>query len=133
MREKRLQRVEFVGFVSSPEKLYSTSEILCLTSTIEGCPMVLLEAQLCGCATIAFDCSAGVRELLSPNWESGVYVPNGDIEAYAEALSRLMSDDELRKKIQKNGPESVRRFSVEASVQQYDALIKKIIYLNILL
>lgn len=125
--EENLPRVEFLGWQNDPTSFYRTSEIMCMTSMVEGCPMALLEAQQCGCATIAFDCSHGVREILSPNWESGVYVPNGDIEAYAEALSRLMSDDELRKKIQKNGPESVRRFSVEASVQQYDALIKKII------
>lgn len=126
VREKRLQRVEFVGFVSSPEKLYSTSEILCLTSTIEGCPMVLLEAQLCGCATIAFDCSAGVRELLSPNWESGVYVPNGDIQAYAEALARLMTESNIRHNIQQNGVDNAKRFSPENSVTQYHALIEKL-------
>ncbi len=126
VRENKLERVEFLGFVPAPEKLYSTSEILCLSSSIEGCPMVLLEAQAHGCATMAFDCSAGVRELLSPNWENGVYVPNGDIEAYAEALSKLMSDDELRQKIQRNGPESVKRFSVEASAEEYDALIQKL-------
>ena len=98
-----------------------------MTSMVEGCPMALLEAQQCGCATIAFDCSYGVREILSPNWEYGVYINNGDIEAFAEALSRLMSDDELRKKIQRNGANSVSRFSVEASVEQYDALINKMI------
>ena len=76
---------------------------------------------------MAFDCSAGIREILSPNWESGVYVKNGDIEAYAEALSRLMSDDELRKKIQENGIESAKRFSVETSVEQYNALINRLI------
>ena len=67
VRDNGLQRVEFWGFTPNPKDIYSSSEILCLTSTIEGCPMVLLEAQLCGCATMAFDCSAGVRELLSPN------------------------------------------------------------------
>ena len=88
--------------------------------------MVLLEAQMCGCATMAFDCSAGVRELLSPNWENGVYVPNDDINAYAEALARLMSDNTLRAEIQRNGLENVKRFSVEKSVEQYHALIERL-------
>lgn len=124
--DEGLQRVEFLGFNPSPEQLYATSEILCLTSAIEGCPMVLLEAQLYGCATMAFDCSAGVRELLSPNWESGVYVPNGDIKAYAEALAKLMSDDTLRSKIQQNGVENAKRFSPEKSAEQYHALIERL-------
>lgn len=123
-----LQRVEFLGFNPSPEQLYATSEILCLTSTIEGCPMVLLEAQVCGCATMAFDCSAGVRELLSPNWESGVYVPNDDIKAYAEALARLMSNDKLRASIQRNGVENAKRFSLEKSAEQYHALIEQLMH-----
>ena len=126
VRDNGLQRVEFLGFTPNPKDIYSSSEILCLTSTIEGCPMVLLEAQLCGCATMAFDCSAGVRELLSPNWESGVYVPNGDIKAYAEALAKLMSDDNLRSKIQQNGVENAKRFSLEKSAEQYHALIEQL-------
>ncbi len=127
VENEKLQRVEFLGWQNNPTDYYRTSEIMCMTSMVEGCPMALLEAQQCGCAIIAFDCSYGVREILSPNWEYGVYINNGDIEAFAEALSRLMSDDELRKKIQRNGANSVSRFSVEASVEQYDALINKMI------
>ena len=85
--------------------------------------MALLEAQQYGCATMAFDCCAGIHEILSPNWENGVLVPNGNIDAYAETLAKLMGDDELRHKIQNNGPANARRFSVERSVEQYDALI----------
>lgn len=126
--KNNLPRVEFPGFVPNPTPLYSSSEILCLTSSIEGCPMVLLEAQLAGCATIAFDCCSGVREMLSPNWESGVCVPNNDIEAYAEYLSRLMSDDDLRASIQRNGAKMAQRFSPEQSAAQYDALIKQLLH-----
>lgn len=126
VRERGLQRVEFLGFMSSPKSLYETSEILCLTSTIEGCPMVLLEAQMCGCATLAFDCSSGVRELLSPNWESGVYVSNGDIRAYADALATLILDEDLRRTIQRNGVENAKRFSPEKSAEQYHALIERL-------
>jgi glycosyltransferase involved in cell wall biosynthesis len=75
---------------------------------------------------MAFDCSPGIRNILSPVWENGAYVANGDIEAYAEALSRLMSDDELRQKIQRNGLDNIKRFSAEESAKQYDSLINKL-------
>ena len=126
VEQKNLQRVKFLGWHNDPSEFFKTSEIMCMTSIVEGCPMSLLEAQQFGCATIAFDSSGGIREILSPNWENGVFVPNGDIDAYAEALSRLMRDEELRRKIQNNGPTSVKRFSVESSVKQYDSLIKKL-------
>ena len=121
-----LPRVEFINFTPTPELYYKESEILCLTSDFEGFGMVLLEAQQYGCATIAFDCSYGVRDILSPNWNNGVFVPNGDIKAYAQALSKLMQDEELRRRIQKNGIENVKRFSIENSVERYDALIQKL-------
>ncbi len=121
--DRGLQRVEFLGWQNDPSEFFRTSEIMCMTSSSEGCPMALLEAQQYGCATMAFDCCAGIHEILSPNWENGVLVPNGNIDAYAETLAKLMSDDELRHKIQNNSPANARRFSVERSVEQYDALI----------
>ena len=124
--ENNIARVEFLGYTPHVEQLYPKMDIVCLTSNYEGCPMVLLEAQDYGCATIAFDCCSGIGEILAPNWENGVYVPNGDIDAYAEALARLMSDEETRKTIQRNGMENVKRFSVANSVAQYDALIRRL-------
>jgi glycosyltransferase involved in cell wall biosynthesis len=88
--------------------------------------MALLEAQQFGCATIAFDCCYGVRDIISRNWENGVRVPNGEIESYAKALARLMSEDELRCKIQRNGMENIKRFSIEKSVERYEMLIKNL-------
>ena len=126
VEQNKLPRVKFVDFTPNPEQYYRDSEILCLTSDFEGGPMVLLEAQQYGCATIAFDCSYGVRDLLSPNWTNGVYVANGDINTYAESLIQLIKDDELRHKIQKNSIENVTRFSIEKSVEQYDAMIKQL-------
>ena len=122
-----LPRVYFMGYSATPQIHYKKSEILCLTSTFEGLGMVLLEAQQWCCATMAFSCSSGVKEVLSPNWENGVHVPDGNIAAYAEALSKLMSNDELRRKIQQNGPASANRFSIERSVEQYDNLIQKLL------
>lgn len=123
---RKIPRVHFMGYSSTPQTYYSNSEILCLTSDFEGCPMVLLEAQQHGCATIAFDCCSGIRQILSPNWENGVYIKNNDIDAYAEALSKLIIDDKLRRKIQLNGLENVKRFSVENSVEHYNDLINKL-------
>lgn len=124
--ENNLSRVEFIKFTPTPELYYKESEILCLTSDFEGFGMVLLEAQQYGCATMAFDCSYGVRDILSPNWDNGVFVPNGNINAYAKALSKLMEDEELRRKIQKNGFDNVKRFSIENSVESYETLIQKL-------
>ena len=127
VEEHNLPRVEFLGFRSEVDEIYKRVSIVALTSDFEGCPMVLLEAQKWGCATIAFECSSGVREILSPNKVNGVYVKNGDIDGYAEALSALMGDDELRASIQKHGPENVKRFSPEVTAGAYSALIERLL------
>ena len=89
--------------------------------------MTLIEAQANGCATIAFDCSAGVREILSPSWENGVLIKSFDIETYADALSQLMSDDELRNKMAENGRKHVSTFSEERTAKQWMDMINNLL------
>ena len=50
--DKGVQRVEFLGWHNNPTQFYRTSEIVCMTSASEGCPMALLEAQQCGCGGV---------------------------------------------------------------------------------
>ncbi len=125
--QNNLCNVEFLGYRSEVDDIYRKVSIVCLTSNFEGCPMVLLEAQEYGCATIAFECSSGVREILSPNMINGACVPNGDIDAYTEALARLMEDDELRHTIQQNGVENAKSFAPQISAQQYNDLIERLL------
>ena len=106
-----LQRVKFLGYTPTPKEYYDRAAIVCLTSSFEGWPMVLLEAQSNGCATIAFNSSAGIEEILSPSWENGVLVNAFDEKQYAESLSRLMKDDKLRESIARSGRLAVKRFS----------------------
>ncbi|MBR5240989.1 MAG: glycosyltransferase [Muribaculaceae bacterium] len=125
--ELGLKRVCFKGFTTTPEIYYNSASIVCLTSTTEGWPMTLIEAQANGCATIAFDCSAGVREILSPSWENGVLIKSFDIETYADALSQLMSDDELRNKMAENGRKHVSTFSEERTAKQWMDMINNLL------
>ncbi|MBR5323450.1 MAG: glycosyltransferase [Muribaculaceae bacterium] len=125
--ELGLKRVYFKGFSTTPEIYYNSASIVCLTSTTEGWPMSLIESQANGCVAIAFDCSAGVREILSPSWENGVLIKPFDIEAYADALSRLMSDDELRNKIAENGFRHVSTFSEERTAKQWIDMINNLL------
>ena len=119
-KSMKLEKVNFLGFTNNPQPHYDRAAIVCLTSTYEGWGMVLMEAQTNGCATIAFDCSAGVREILSPTWENGVLVTPYNIEEYAKSLDRLMSDDELRTGIAKSARNSVKRFSLENTLNQWN-------------
>lgn len=74
---------------------YMRSSIFALSSRYEGLPMVLLESQAAGLAAVCFECKCGPRDVVTDG-EDGFLVPEGDIDAFAEALEKVMRDDELR-------------------------------------
>lgn len=121
-----LQRVEFCGATATPYEYYNTASILCLTSTFEGWGLVLTEAQQAGVVPMAFACSAGVMEILSPSWECGVLIEPFDIDAYAAALSRLMSDNDLRQQIAANCREKVKRYDLEHVGAAWEQLLEQL-------
>lgn len=101
-KDNGLERILFCGSTNDPSKYYHDASILCLSSQFEGVPLVLLEAQQAGVTPIAFNCSAGVQSVLSPNWQNGVLIDDFSMQEYENALCKLMNDADLRAKIQQN-------------------------------
>ena len=104
-----LERVFFEGF-QNPEPYYRAASIFCMASAYEGFPNVLVEAASFGCVPVAFDSFAAARDIVSEG-ENGCLVPAFDLDAYAETLARLMSDDALRERLAKNACRDAVRFS----------------------
>lgn len=99
-RELRVEdRVDFLGFVDDDRKmeLMRTSWIHGLTSPKEGWGITNLEAGACGTPSVTSD-SPGLRESVR-HGETGLVVPHGDVEALAEAIRRLITDDDLRQRL----------------------------------
>lgn len=101
-KKKCIGRVRFVGYSSRVDLYYRDAAVICLTSTFEGWPLCLTEAQANGVIPIAFDCSSGVHEILSPSGQNGLLIPPNDIKKFAKALVRLLKDDACRKEMQIN-------------------------------
>lgn len=98
-----LERVFFEGRKSNVSEYYRKSSIVALTSETEGWPLALTEAQAHGCICVAFGCTSGVKDVLSPNEECGFIVPAFDEQKYVDALLKIaaMSEEErlrIRKK-----------------------------------
>lgn len=83
-------RVHFAGFVADLDACYVASDVLALPSTIEGLPLVILEAMSAGRPVVASPVG-GVAEAVA-NGKTGLLVPQSDPVALARALSSILGD-----------------------------------------
>jgi glycosyltransferase involved in cell wall biosynthesis len=101
-------RVDFLGHVPRIPQLLSQHQIFVLSTHYEGMPLALIEAMACGCACIGSDV-VGVREVIE-HGRTGLLVPEGDAQALADAIMRLLEQPAwaenmgkaARKKVQEN-------------------------------
>ena len=105
-------RAEFRGYVpldGGLGGLYSGSQALLHVSWTEGVPQILFESFAAGLPVVA-TAVGGVPEAVG---DDALLVPPGDAEAAAEALERLGSDEELRRRLVEGGLERVRAHTLE--------------------
>lgn len=74
---------------------YRESSIMVLPSRSEGFGMVLIEAMNCGLPCVSFDCPHGPRDIITDGID-GYLIPDGDIEGFAEKVSLLIDNDQMR-------------------------------------
>jgi glycosyltransferase involved in cell wall biosynthesis len=110
------------GFVVNPHAIVKAASIFVLASRYEGFPLALLEALGVGAATLATDCSGGVREILE-NGKFGLLVAPEDDRALASAISKLLADLPLREKLRLAAPPRARSFTPENSLLRWERLL----------
>jgi glycosyltransferase involved in cell wall biosynthesis len=85
-------RVRFLGWRPDVETLYAAADVVVLTSDNEGMPVSLIEAAMCGRATVTTN--AGSAHEVVRDGETGIVTPK-DAHRLAEAVVRLVSAPEL--------------------------------------
>lgn len=97
--------VQFRGFVPSARDCLEAADIFVMSSCEEGASSLsLLEAMLCGLAVASTDCD-GVPEDIQPG-ENGLLAPVGDHQALADRIERLITDEQLRRRLAARARES---------------------------
>ena len=90
-------RFVLTGFRPDVPALLARMEICCLTSRAEGMPNVLLEAMAAGRPVVATRVG-GVQELVDDG-DNGFLIEPGDVRGFAAAVSRLLRDPELARRM----------------------------------
>jgi len=89
--------VEWWGWQEDMVSVYQQASIICLPSYSEGLAKSLIEGAACGCPLVASDIP-GCREVVE-NGLNGLLVPPRDVQALAEALLKVLSDEKLMRKM----------------------------------
>ena len=90
-------RIDWFGHVDNPVPYLRASQVFVLTSRFEGSPNALLEAMACGLPAVVSNASPGPLELIGD--DAGLIVPVEDVEATADGMVRLATDEALRARL----------------------------------
>ncbi|NAS30166.1 glycosyltransferase [Flavobacteriaceae bacterium R38] len=118
--------VIFDGFKSNVADIMSNSEIFILSSRTEGLPMALLEAMSQGMACISYDCVSGPSDIITNN-ENGLLIEDQNQKKLQLGISNLITDKDLRKKLQKTAVNSIDSYKKEAIYKKWEKLISEIL------
>jgi glycosyltransferase involved in cell wall biosynthesis len=119
-------RVTWERVVKEPERELHGSDLFVLSSRYEGLPMVLLEAMACGLPVVSFDCPSGPGDVIQDG-KDGLLVPPNEIGALAQAMNRLMSDEEERKRLGERAVHVVERFGLLRITQMWSTLFDQVV------
>ena len=131
--------VEFSGWQKDLSGVYANLDIVCLTSINEGTPVSLIEAMASGKVIAATD-AGGVKDLIGESLEEsedelgfsprerGIMARSGDADSFAGALSFLVRNEEIRKKMAAAGREFVReKFAKKRLIKDIERLYEQVV------
>ena len=107
------------------QQCYLDSSIFVMTSTYEGLPMTLLEANALGLPSICYDFTCGPKDVIE-NGVNGFIVREGDLDAFADRLDLLMSDDNLRINMGNKAYVLSKRFSIDVIMRKWVELFENL-------
>jgi glycogen(starch) synthase len=121
----------FLGWIGDDvlHSLYPIADVCVVPSIYEPFGLVALEAMASGCPCIVAD-TGGLREVV-PHEEAGLRFRARDPDALVDVAARVLSDDELGRRLVDEAYEHVRRFDwldvAERTAALYDELTRELV------
>ena len=123
-KAKDVDRIYFEGKQKS-EPYFRDASIFFMTSSFEGFPMTLVEAQSFGCVPIAMDSFLSLKDIIT-NDETGIISPNNDTQTFAKNAMQLMDNESLRNKMAVAAINSVEKFDIKKIGKEWEKLFSEL-------
>tara|TARA_R100000935_G_scaffold19518_1_gene37507 strand:+ start:18550 stop:19695 length:1146 start_codon:yes stop_codon:yes gene_type:complete len=109
--------INYHGFLSHEElsALYSEADFIFVPSWFESFPLQPVEAMACGAAVITTNIGT---EDYARDGETALVIEPKNIEALAQAILKLIKDDNLRNKLSVNGLLEAKNYTWEQSADE---------------
>lgn len=118
--------VHLLGVKSNMQEIMCSADLFLLNSTLEGMPLVLLEAMSCSLPVVTTP-AGGIPELVRPG-KDGVVTKGFGQEEYAQAIIEMLENDEKRKNLGKAGRKRVEEsFSANQIVKMYEKVFEEVV------
>lgn len=125
-RLKLTQHIFFKGYTTEADRVFAESQFTLITSLFEGQSLVALEAFANKTTVISFDIDYLVEEMYEDETLCTL-VPNGDIEALAEAMLDLFKHPEKAAAMGEVGHQLVReKYTFEKQYDKWQALFDEL-------
>ena len=119
------KQILFCGTCDNVFKKLETAKIFAFPSAYEGFGLALTEAMSAGLPAVGCKSCPAVNELIKDG-ENGFLCENG-VDAFAQALEKLMSDEELREKMGKAAKEDMKQYAPDKIWDMWEKLMEKIL------
>lgn len=119
------RNIRFIGRIPDDElgTYMRAADVFAFSSFMknEAFGVVLAEAMYCGAVPVTFHIAGSGVNWVSLAEKTGIEVPNKDVQAYAEAIDRILTDDSLRKNYSEAAKTRIRNHFMFDSV--HDTLL----------
>ncbi len=118
-------RFRFLGERSDVIRLLVGCDVFVLPSRQEGLPVTLMEATSTGTAIVA-TAVGGVPQVITDGVD-GLIVPPGDPEALADAVERVATDPDLRRRLGEGATQRSSLFDVGAASDEVEGIYRRLV------
>lgn len=119
--------VKFLGKVLPPDlyEIYRKGWVFATASPIETQGMVLIEAAACGLPLIAVD--KGAVSEVCQDGVNGVLCADGDVEAMANAMVNILTDQKTRDKFSEQSLKIAEEHDFEKTLDRFENIYQKVL------